>query len=259
MEILFLLIPIGAIALLFAFVCRAATGMGEASRSVPPGWLRKAAEAGQAASQYEMGRRLAAGEGVQVDLQEAIRWFRRAAEQGFPRALVQVAILVAREDSGLTEDETRRILRDAARRGNREAQRELGTRLLHGDGNEAAEAARWFGEAAKQGCRESEEQYGTLLTIGHGVMPDRTEGARWIRKAAEHGSGGAAFKLGKLLSKGIGVQQDDREAYFWLCIAVNRVPHEEFNSVLNARDAVGRQLSPWWRRRTESRAAAWSG
>ncbi len=42
------------------------------------------AEAGNAVSQYNLGLCYANGNGVEVDLAEAVRWLRKAAERGLP-------------------------------------------------------------------------------------------------------------------------------------------------------------------------------
>ena len=45
-------------------------------------WYRKAAEQGYASAQHNLGVCYANGEGVTQDDVEAVKWFRRAAEQG---------------------------------------------------------------------------------------------------------------------------------------------------------------------------------
>jgi len=45
-----------------------------------------AAEQGDAEAQYNLGVRYANGEGVPEDYKEAVKWFRKAAEQGFAAA-----------------------------------------------------------------------------------------------------------------------------------------------------------------------------
>ena len=45
-------------------------------------WLRKAAEQGFADSQNLMGRAYEEGWGVTKDLDEAVQWYRKASEQG---------------------------------------------------------------------------------------------------------------------------------------------------------------------------------
>ena len=45
-------------------------------------WFRKAAERGDSTAQFNLGIKYHVGEGVPEDDQEAVKWFRKAAEQG---------------------------------------------------------------------------------------------------------------------------------------------------------------------------------
>ena len=56
-------------------------------------WFRKAAEQGHAEAEYHLGRCYRDGEGVAPDLSEAIRWFEKAAEQNNPDALFNLGFL----------------------------------------------------------------------------------------------------------------------------------------------------------------------
>ena len=49
-------------------------------------WIRKAAELGDAAAQYNLGWMYDNGEVVSQDKAEAVRWYRKAAEQGDEQA-----------------------------------------------------------------------------------------------------------------------------------------------------------------------------
>ena len=49
-------------------------------------WYRKAAEQGYPAAEYDLGRMLADGRGVPKNEAEAEAWFRRAAEKGIREA-----------------------------------------------------------------------------------------------------------------------------------------------------------------------------
>ena len=49
-------------------------------------WYRKAAEQGIAQAQYNLGVCYEFGKGVSKDQAEAVRWYRKAAEQGDARA-----------------------------------------------------------------------------------------------------------------------------------------------------------------------------
>ena len=49
-------------------------------------WYRKAAEQGDAYGQNGLGLMYANGRGVPQDFKEAVKWYRKAAEQGLPAA-----------------------------------------------------------------------------------------------------------------------------------------------------------------------------
>ena len=54
-------------------------------------WYRLAAEQGLAWGQYDLGRMYAEGRGVEQDDEEAVRWYRLAAEQGLAEAQEDLA------------------------------------------------------------------------------------------------------------------------------------------------------------------------
>jgi tetratricopeptide (TPR) repeat protein len=49
-------------------------------------WYRKAAEQGHVSAQYNLGVMYGKGEGVTQDYAEALKWYRKAAEQGHAKA-----------------------------------------------------------------------------------------------------------------------------------------------------------------------------
>jgi TPR repeat protein len=59
-------------------------------------WFRKAAEQGVADAQNDLGACYAKGEVVSQDYEEAAKWFRKAAEQGHPRAQYSLGLVYAR-------------------------------------------------------------------------------------------------------------------------------------------------------------------
>jgi TPR repeat protein len=63
-------------------------------------WFRKAAEQGHAKAQYFLGTMYETGsKGVPQDYAEALRWYRKAAEQGHADAPYNVAALNRRNKS----------------------------------------------------------------------------------------------------------------------------------------------------------------
>src|SRR5579862_6791832 len=101
--------------------------------------LSPLAERGDARAQFDIGFMHAQGWGVPRDLAEAIKWYRKAANQG-----LQVA------------------------------QHFLGMAYAKGEGvqPDAAEAARWFARAATQGFSAAQYMLGLMTWKGQGVPED---------------------------------------------------------------------------------------
>jgi uncharacterized protein len=49
-------------------------------------WYRKSAEQGYAMAQYALGYTYFSGEGIALDYSEAVRWYRKSSEQGYAKA-----------------------------------------------------------------------------------------------------------------------------------------------------------------------------
>ena len=119
------------------------------------------AKHGDAETQYVLGIFFDDGE----EYEEAVKWSRKAAEQGYA-----------------------------------EAQFFLGRSYALGQGvpQDYAEAARWFRKAAEQGHAEAQFFLGVMYDNGDGVPQDYAEAARWYRKAAEQGHAKAQEALRRL-------------------------------------------------------------
>jgi TPR repeat protein len=123
---------------------------------------------------------------VRKDPAEAVKWFRKAAEQNY----------------------------DAA-------QNDLGVCYAQGKGvrKDYAEAVKWWRKAAEQ--NDVEAQCNLALGYDRGVVVPRdyAEAAKWWRKAAEQDDAEAQARLGVCYAEGQGVPKDDVEAYKWLSLA----------------------------------------
>ena len=108
--------------------------------------------------------------GVPQDVEEAIRWFRRAAEQGDAAAQ---ALL-----------------------GDGSAQFNIGLMYAFGRGvqQDHYEAVRWYRRAAEQGFADA-QLLGVSYDQGQGVPQDCAEAVRWYRRAAEQGLADAQYNL----------------------------------------------------------------
>ena len=89
--------------------------------------LRKAAEQGDAESQFSLGRIYSLGRGVPWDSKEAAKWYRLAAEQGHTKAQIMLGHMYARGE-GVPEDyqEAVKWYRQAAEAGNAHAHLQAG-------------------------------------------------------------------------------------------------------------------------------------
>ncbi|MDB4761874.1 sel1 repeat family protein [bacterium] len=129
-------------------------------------WYRRAADQGNATAQYSLGRSYDYGEGVEKDAEEAVKWYRKAAEQG-----------------------------------NATAQCSLGWSYNNGEGVEkdAEEAVKWYRKAADQGNATAQYNLGLNYDNGEGVEKDAEEAVKWYRKAADQGIASAQKNLGWVL------------------------------------------------------------
>jgi TPR repeat protein len=181
-------------------------------------WYRKAADQGNAIAQTNIGWLYEKGQGVALDYAEAMRWFRKAADQG--NADAQSAIGSLYENGwGVTQDygEAMRWFRKAADQGNAEAQNDIGYFYEYGYGvdRDYAEAMRWYRKTADQGNPLAQSEIGWLYEHGRGVARDYAEAMRWYRKAADQGDADAQYNLGSLYENGRGVAKDYNEARRW--------------------------------------------
>ena len=181
-------------------------------------WYRKAAEQHLAAAQLGLGLMYEGGKGVERDYKEAIRWYRKAAEQGLILAQSRLGFMY---DSGIgvekNHEEAVRWYRKAAEQGDSLTQWMLGLAHYMGRGvdQDRKEAVRWYREAAEQGLAAAQFNLASMYGAGEGVDQDLDESVRWYRKAAEQGHAGAQLQMGLAYKYGICVDQDLKKAVRW--------------------------------------------
>lgn len=150
-------------------------------------WYQKSAEKGYAPAEYRVCQ-MHANQNPLED--ERCMW--RAAENGVPEA--QFWLGVAFEQHlwfGVTDDqEALKWFRKAAERGNPDAEATLGLRYELGEGIEQdyAQAAYWFRRAAEHvpnlgGAGQGRNNLGNLYAEGHGVPKDYVQAYMWLSLA----------------------------------------------------------------------------
>ena len=156
--------------------------------------------------------------GFEKDFSAAIVYYKRAAEAGSESAMMRLADIF-REGEGAVKDCTEAVkwYRKAADQGCDEAQYWMGTMYRDGEGvaQDYAEAVRWFCKSAEQGNAQGQAALGIAYVDGYGVKQDYTEAIKWFSKAAEQGEAVSQYRLGMMYLNGTGVKQDYAEAVKW--------------------------------------------
>lgn len=181
-------------------------------------WFRRAADAGLARAQHNMGvLTMRSGR-----IQKAIKWFGLAVnggwqpsafalgslleEQGDKKRAIEVFEIGAQHDCALSQDALGRLAFDeetetsyeaarywsekSAQQGHAPAQARLGTIFHEGLGvaRDPEQAAFWFLQAAQRGHAGAQAMIGVACHLGIGVEASRLRAARWLRASAEQGN-----------------------------------------------------------------------
>jgi len=174
------------------------------------GW-RRAALRGEAGAQTMLASMYYLGQGVPADPEAARAWYRKAADQGDPRA--QTIMGLMSQDGGDAR-EAARWFSLAAEQGEPGAQSWLGEQCRQ-DGD-LAQARLWLGRAAAKGDASAQARLGAMCYLGQGAPRDTAEALTWLRLAAAQGDAGAQGSLGLMYALGDGVPRDAVEACAWL-------------------------------------------
>ncbi|GKQ53404.1 tetratricopeptide repeat protein [Bradyrhizobium sp. Ce-3] len=159
--------------------------------------LRTAAIKGDAAAAYEVGVRFAEGKGVPANIDEAAKWYGRAAQAGVVPAMFRLGTFYEKGLSVKRDfDVARRYYVQAAERGNAKAMHNLAVLDADGGGKGAdyKSAAQWFRKAADRGVADSQVNLGILYARGIGVEQNLAESFKWFSLAAAQGDADAGHK-----------------------------------------------------------------
>lgn len=180
-------------------------------------WYRKAAEQGNASAQNNLGFAYAKGKGVPQDYKEAVKWYRKAAEQGEASAQYNLGLAYAKGD-GIQQDYKGAVkwYRKAAEQGHSDAQWNLGYAYYHGKGlhKDCDEALKWHKKSAEQG-NVCGQYYLSGVYRSYGTKEDNKTAVKWLMMAAEKGFAPAQYALAESYAEGVGVKQNYTEAIKW--------------------------------------------
>lgn len=158
--------------------------------TVGPLSLRLAAANGDPSAEFEVGARLAEGQGTAQNLEQAVRWYQRSAARGFAQAQYRLATHLER-GLGASQDVARARIwyQRAAEKGNVKAMHNLAVLSAGGDQPSAdyATAVKWFAAAAERGLADSQYNLAVLHESGLGVPQSRIQAYKWYSLAAKAG------------------------------------------------------------------------
>ena len=166
--------------------------------------MRAAALKGDPAAAYEVGVRFAEGKGVAPDLDQAVKWYDRAAQAGVVPAIFRLGTFY---EKGLSVKKDVDIAR------------------------------RYYVQAAE---RQGMHNLAVLDADGGGKGANYKSASIWFRKAADRGVADSQFNLGILYARGIGVEQNLAESFKWFSLAAVQGDAD----AVRKRDDIAQRLDP---------------
>lgn len=167
--------------------------------------LRKAAESGNPEAQFRLGVLYGNGEGVELDHDKAMGWFKQAARQGHESALITMAWMYA-NGAGVAVDEqkARELYLMAADHGSAKAQYVVGTMYRFaqfGATQDLPKALHYYTASANQGFATAQFALGKILLEGKQVEKDDITALQWLMLAEANGSKRAGDYIKELLQQ----------------------------------------------------------
>lgn len=141
---------------------------------------------GDPETDYKVGELYEHGKGVVQDMNEAVKYYMKAAKAGSAEAQFTMGVLYY-EGSGVKRD--------------------------------LEESFEWFRSAAMQGLAQAQHNLGNAYRAGEGAEQDYDRALEWYHKAAMQGYAPAAHNLGAMAGNGEGTPQNYAEAYKWLSLS----------------------------------------
>jgi TPR repeat protein len=206
-------------------------------------WFQKAALNGYAPAQVNLAVMYANGWGTPQNYGAALEWLKAASEQHYALADYNLGVLYM-QGTGVRRDygEALRWFQRGAEGGDSWAQTNLGYLFDQGFGvtANAPTAASWYSKAAHAGNVLGKYNLGDMYLRGEGVAQSDTEAVRWFQEAADQGHTGARIMLAYMYAQGRGTKRDLEYAYV-LLTAASEAGDKRGNELLFS---LGRVLSP---------------
>lgn len=184
-------------------------------------YYKLAADANLSPAQYELAKLYMRGEGVQINFKEAFRLFYLAATNDlpWPGAYTNLGLLYY-EGVGVERNlnESIKWYKKGAEVGDSEAMYCLGLSYQSGEGvpQSDVEAAKWYQLATDKGHENAANNLGYMYATGKGVNKDLDKAGALYLKAAKGGSVNAQYVIGLWYLDGLfNFPKNRNEALFW--------------------------------------------
>jgi hypothetical protein len=178
--------------------------------------LRQKAESGDVHAQFELGQLCEKVEPKQ--LEEAVKWYRLAAEHGYAPAQDSLGNMYLTAEGGLPKnvDLALKWFRKAAEQGNAQSELDIGeVYLAELDTPNYREAIKWYQKACNRHFPEAYVALGQLYAQGIGIAKNQKKAAELYRQGAQLGDALGQFLLAEDYFRGIGIPKDRSEAARW--------------------------------------------
>jgi len=155
------------------------------------------------------------GLGVPVDVTEAFKWFKLAADQGNPDAQADLANMYM-AGAGVPKDDLEglRLLKLAAAQKNPYAEYRLG--VIYEEGvavpKDYFEALKWYKLSSEHGYSNAQYAISVMYMFGYGVSQNMDEAFKWAKMSADQKNMYGLNALGTFYENGWVVIQDLKEA-----------------------------------------------
>jgi hypothetical protein len=177
------------------------------------------------------------------DIESAIQFFKRSADQGYDMAQYSLGDIYFRGE-GIVQDYSKALkwYLLAAKQGNVPAQVAVGAMHARGSGikQDYVEANKWFLRAGNSGNAVAQFNMGMAYDNGLGVQTDHTQAFQWFLKASKNDLAQAQVIVGTMYAEGRGTEQDAVKAY----LSVNKAADEGFPPAVAARDEIIETMTP---------------
>lgn len=166
----------------------------------------RAAELGHSPAALRYAQCLRAGRGVERNLSSAMQWFGKASAQLDAKIALADMLYFGEAGEPRPEDAFRWYLLAAEQGDDAYAMYSAGYCLLHGIGTpcNVAAALRWMEEAARRGDRDAQYELGCAYGSNQWGVLDQVRALKWLTSAAQLGHDGAQVFLSAAQADSVG-------------------------------------------------------